>query len=64
MAALIEPRSWSSAAEDQVSGVVQARAVVAAVPRAALKLVEGSGHTPQLEAPAALARLAAGFLTR
>lgn len=50
--------------EDALAGPGQARAVVGAVPGARLELLEGVGHSPQIEAPAAFNRLVAGFLAR
>jgi 3-oxoadipate enol-lactonase len=49
-------------AEDALTGPAHARALAAAVPGARVELIEGSGHTPQVERPAELARLALGFL--
>jgi 3-oxoadipate enol-lactonase len=50
--------------EDALTGPAHARALSAAVPGARLELVAGSGHTPQVERPAALARLITDFLRR
>jgi 3-oxoadipate enol-lactonase len=51
-------------ADDALSGVGQARAVAAAVPGARLEVVQGSGHTPQVERPTEFARLVVPFLKR
>jgi len=51
-------------AEDALTGPDHARALAAAVPGSRLDLVKGSGHTPQVERPADLARLVVGFLQR
>lgn len=53
-----------SGTEDALPGPGQARAVVDAVPGARLELLEGVGHSPHIEAPAAFNRLVAGFLAR
>jgi pimeloyl-ACP methyl ester carboxylesterase len=49
--------------EDALTGPAHARALAAAVPGARLALIEGSGHTPQVERPAELARLIVDFLS-
>jgi pimeloyl-ACP methyl ester carboxylesterase len=51
-------------AEDSLTGPVHARALAGAIPAAALRLVPGCGHTPQVERPADLARLVVPFLQR
>jgi pimeloyl-ACP methyl ester carboxylesterase len=51
-------------AEDALTGPAHAREVAAAVPGARLAVVENSGHTPQVERPADVARLMVGFLRR
>jgi len=51
-------------AEDALTGPAHAREVAAAVPGARLAVVESSGHTPQVERPADVARLVVGFLRR
>lgn len=48
--------------EDALSGPVHARAVPEAIPGARLALIEGCGHTPQIERPAELLRLVIPFL--
>lgn len=50
--------------EDGLTGPVHAQAVAAAIPGAALELIDGSGHTPQIERPADLARLMLSFFER
>jgi pimeloyl-ACP methyl ester carboxylesterase len=50
--------------EDGLTGPVHARAVADAIPGARLEVIEGSGHTPQVEQPAKLARMARSFLAR
>ena len=49
--------------EDALPGTAQARLTAAAVPGARLELLEGVGHSPQVEAPPAFNRLVAAFLT-
>ena len=49
-------------AEDGLSGPAGAGAVAAAIAGARLELIPGCGHTPQVERPAELARLAVAFL--
>jgi pimeloyl-ACP methyl ester carboxylesterase len=51
-------------AEDALTGTDQARAVAAAVPGARLEIIEGSGHSPQVERPADFVRLVLPFLER
>lgn len=51
-------------AEDGLTGPVHARALADAIPGARLEVIQGSGHTPQVEQPAKLARLAVSFLGR
>jgi pimeloyl-ACP methyl ester carboxylesterase len=51
-------------AEDALTGPAHARALAGAIPGAALELVPGSGHTPQVERPAELARAVVRFLSR
>ena len=51
-------------AEDALTGTDQARAVAAAVPGARLEIIEGSGHSPQVERPADFVRLVVPFLKR
>jgi pimeloyl-ACP methyl ester carboxylesterase len=51
-------------AEDALTGTAQARSVAAAVPGARLEVVEGSGHSPQVERPAEFVRLVVPFLKR
>lgn len=50
--------------EDALSGPGQARATADAVPGARLELLDGAGHSPHIEAPAAFNRLVANFLSR
>jgi 3-oxoadipate enol-lactonase len=56
------PALLVAGAEDALTGPPHARALAEAVPDGRLALVEGSGHTPQLERPAELARLVVSFL--
>jgi pimeloyl-ACP methyl ester carboxylesterase len=49
-------------ADDILTGPPHARALAGAIPGAALELLPGCGHTPQLERPAELVRAVAGFL--
>jgi len=49
--------------EDALPGAGQARAVADAIPGARLELMEGLGHSPHIEAPAAFNRLISDFLT-
>ncbi|MFZ0216323.1 MAG: alpha/beta hydrolase [Candidatus Dormiibacterota bacterium] len=49
-------------AEDGLPGPAQAAAVAEAMPDAELSLIEGSGHTPQVERPVAVVRLLSSFL--
>jgi 3-oxoadipate enol-lactonase len=49
-------------AEDALTGVAGATAVAQALPGARLEVIAGSGHTPQLEAPAETVRTVLGFL--
>ena len=49
--------------EDALPGPGQARLTAQAVPGARLELLQGVGHSPQVEAPPAFNRLVAGFLT-
>ena len=51
-------------AEDALTGTEQARSVAAAVPGARLEIVEGSGHSPQVERPTDFVRLVVPFLGR
>jgi pimeloyl-ACP methyl ester carboxylesterase len=48
--------------EDALTGAAQARAVAETLPDGRLELIPGCGHSPQVERPAELARLAATFL--
>ena len=48
--------------EDALPGPGQARLTAAAVPGARLELLEGVGHSPQVEAPPAFNRLLSAFL--
>jgi pimeloyl-ACP methyl ester carboxylesterase len=50
--------------DDALTGPVHARALAAAIPDAEVALIPACGHTPQVERPAELARLVAGFLDR
>lgn len=50
--------------DDELTGPVHARAVAAAIPGASLELIAGCGHTPQIERPAAFARLVLSFFER
>lgn len=45
------------------AGLERARAVAAGIPDAAIRIIEGTGHTPHLEAPGAFLRTANDFLT-
>lgn len=51
-------------AEDGLTGPVHARALADAIPGARLEVIQGSGHTPQVEQPAKVMRLAVSFLGR
>jgi pimeloyl-ACP methyl ester carboxylesterase len=51
-------------AEDVLTGPAHARALAAALPGARVELIPGSGHTPQVERPAELARAIIPFLRR
>ena len=48
--------------EDALTGPAHAHGLAAAVPGARAAVIEGSGHTPQLERPADLSRLVVSFL--
>jgi pimeloyl-ACP methyl ester carboxylesterase len=48
--------------EDALAGPVHARAVAEGITGARVEVIEGSGHTPQVERPAEVARLAVPFL--
>lgn len=50
--------------EDALPGPGQALATADAIPGARVELLDGVGHSPQIEAPAAFNRLVANFLTR
>jgi pimeloyl-ACP methyl ester carboxylesterase len=50
--------------EDALVGLGQPRALASGLPQARLAIIEGCGHSPQVERPAELARLAAGFLSK
>lgn len=49
-------------AEDALSGPGQARMVAASIAGARLEILEGAGHSPQIEAPPAFNRLVSAFL--
>ncbi len=49
--------------EDTLTGVDQCRRLAAGLPGARLERLPACGHSPQVEAPAQLLRLLAGFLT-
>ncbi|MGH7920177.1 MAG: alpha/beta fold hydrolase [Candidatus Dormibacteraceae bacterium] len=48
--------------EDALAGIVGGERLAALIPGARLEIVKGSGHTPQIERPAAVARLLSEFL--
>jgi pimeloyl-ACP methyl ester carboxylesterase len=48
--------------EDSLAGPVHARAVAQGISGATVEIIEGSGHTPQVERPAEVARVAVPFL--
>lgn len=48
--------------EDALAGMVGGERLAALIPDATLVVVEGSGHTPQIERPAQLVKLVAPFL--
>lgn len=48
--------------EDALAGVANAERLAALIPGARLEVIEGSGHTLQVERPAAVARLLVPFL--
>jgi len=50
--------------EDGLTGPVHAQAVAAAIPGSTVELIDGCGHTPQIERPADLARLVLHFFER
>ena len=49
-------------AEDALAGTVNAERLASLIPGARLEVIQGSGHTPQVERPAAVVRLLAPFL--
>lgn len=48
--------------EDALAGTVNAERLAALIPGARVEVIPGSGHTPQIERPAAVARSLAAFL--
>ena len=49
-------------AEDALAGVTIAERLATLIPDTRVEVIAGSGHTPQVERPAAVVRLLAPFL--